>query len=144
MCQRAYLKIAGTSVLSATTLGTGVTSSSLTTVGTLTSGTWNATLITSQYGGTGFNNSAAAQYALPYYSATGVLGGTLAVGTTGQCLVGNTTAAPSWSSCTGLGTNYFQRNTRTTLSPATASDSLLLADSGPPLTSWKSTVETNR
>ncbi len=122
-------QIAGNSVLSSTTLGTGVTSSSLTTVGTLTSGTWNATLITSQYGGTGFNNSAAAQYALPYYSATGVLGGTLAVGTTGQCLVGNTTAAPSWSSCTGLGTNYFQRNT-TTLSPATASDSLLLADSG--------------
>ncbi len=95
-------KIAGNSVLSSTTLGTGVTSSSLTTVGTLTSGTWNATLITSQYGGTGFNNSAAAQYALPYYSATGVLGGTLAVGTTGQCLVGNTTAAPTWGTCGGF------------------------------------------
>ncbi len=119
-------KIAGNSVLSSTTLGTGVTSSSLTTVGTLTSGTWNATLITSQYGGTGFNNSAAAQYALPYYSATGVLGGTLAVGTTGQCLVGNTTAAPSWSSCTGLGTNYWQIANAGSITPYNTTVDLLL------------------
>jgi hypothetical protein len=34
-------------------LGSGVTSSSLTSVGTLTSGTWNATTISVAYGGTG-------------------------------------------------------------------------------------------
>lgn len=46
-------KIAGTSVLSGTTLGTGVTTSSLTAVGTLTTGTWNATTIAVDKGGTG-------------------------------------------------------------------------------------------
>lgn len=49
--------INGTSVLSASTLGSGVTASSLTSVGTLTTGTWNASLIAGQYGGTGVNNS---------------------------------------------------------------------------------------
>ena len=46
-------RINGTSVLSATSLGTGVTNSSLTAVGTLTTGTWAATAITALYGGTG-------------------------------------------------------------------------------------------
>lgn len=46
-------KIAGTSVLSGSTLGSGVTASSLTSVGTLTSGTWNANTIGYLYGGTG-------------------------------------------------------------------------------------------
>lgn len=46
-------KIAGTSVLSSSTLGSGVTASSLTSVGTLTSGTWNATTIAVANGGTG-------------------------------------------------------------------------------------------
>jgi len=42
-------KIDGTSVLSATTLGSAVVSSSLTSVGTITSGTWNGTAITNSY-----------------------------------------------------------------------------------------------
>ena len=51
-------KINGVDVLSSTTLGSGVTASSLTSVGTLTSGVWNATVIGAQYGGTGLNTSA--------------------------------------------------------------------------------------
>lgn len=51
-------KIAGTSVLNSTTLGTGVINSSLTSVGTITTGNWNASLISPQYGGTGVNNAA--------------------------------------------------------------------------------------
>ncbi|MCL5114025.1 MAG: MerR family transcriptional regulator, partial [Patescibacteria group bacterium] len=51
-------QIAGTSVLNATTLGAGVTGSSLTSVGTITTGIWNATRIGSQYGGTGIDTSA--------------------------------------------------------------------------------------
>jgi hypothetical protein len=50
-------RINGTSVLSSTTLGSGITTSSLTSVGTITTGTWNATVITGQYGGTGVNNA---------------------------------------------------------------------------------------
>jgi hypothetical protein len=46
-------RINGTSVLSASSLGTGVTNSSLTAVGTITTGTWAATAITALYGGTG-------------------------------------------------------------------------------------------
>ena len=46
-------KINGTSVLSGSTLGSGVTASSLTSVGTITTGTWNGTAITHAYGGTG-------------------------------------------------------------------------------------------
>ena len=46
-------KIDGTSVLSASTLGSGVTGSSLTSVGTLTSGTWSASTIAVNKGGTG-------------------------------------------------------------------------------------------
>ena len=42
-------KIAGTSVLSATTLGSAVVSSSLTSVGTITTGVWNGTQIATAY-----------------------------------------------------------------------------------------------
>jgi hypothetical protein len=45
--------IDGTSVLSATTLGSGVTGSSLTSVGVLGAGTWQAGVIGVAYGGTG-------------------------------------------------------------------------------------------
>jgi len=51
-------KINGTDVLSGTTLGSGVTSSSLTTVGTIGSGTWNGSVVGATYGGTGVNNGA--------------------------------------------------------------------------------------
>jgi hypothetical protein len=44
-------QINGTSVLNATTLGSGVTGSSLTSVGTITSGTWNGTIIALANGG---------------------------------------------------------------------------------------------
>ena len=49
-------KIAGTEVLSASSLGTGVTSSSLTTVGTIGTGVWQGTIVNPTYGGTGINN----------------------------------------------------------------------------------------
>jgi len=49
-------KINNTSVLSSTTLGSGVTASSLTSVGTIGTGVWQGTLIGSTYGGTGVNN----------------------------------------------------------------------------------------
>ena len=51
-------EINGTSVLSATTLGSGVTGSSLTSVGTIATGVWQGTLIDPTYGGTGVNNGA--------------------------------------------------------------------------------------
>lgn len=50
-------KINGTSVLSASTLGSGVTSSSLTSVGTIATGVWNGTAVTHAYGGTGISST---------------------------------------------------------------------------------------
>ena len=47
-------RINGTSVLSASSLGTGVTNSSLTAVGTISTGTWAGSTITAKYGGTGY------------------------------------------------------------------------------------------
>ena len=49
--------INGTSVLNATTLGSGVTGSSLTSVGTIATGTWQGSVIGGQYGGTGIANT---------------------------------------------------------------------------------------
>lgn len=46
-------RIAGTKVLDATSLGSAIVSSSLTTVGTIGSGTWNGTTVATGYGGTG-------------------------------------------------------------------------------------------
>ena len=48
-------RVNGTSVLSGTTLGSGVVTSSLTTVGTIGTGEWNATTIAVGYGGTGLS-----------------------------------------------------------------------------------------
>ena len=49
-------EINGTTVLSGSSLGTGVTGSSLTSVGTIGTGTWQGTIIGPTYGGTGINN----------------------------------------------------------------------------------------
>lgn len=48
-------KIGGTSVLDATTLGSGVVTSSLTTVGTIGTGVWQGTTVGTTYGGTGLS-----------------------------------------------------------------------------------------
>jgi hypothetical protein len=46
-------RIAGTKVLDGTSIGTGITGSSLTSVGTIGTGVWNGTTIGTAYGGTG-------------------------------------------------------------------------------------------
>jgi hypothetical protein len=57
-------KIAGTDVLSGSTLGAGVTASSLTSVGTIATGTWSATTIALNKGGTGATTQAGAANAV--------------------------------------------------------------------------------
>ena len=54
-------KINGTSVLSSSTLGSGVTGSSLTSVGTIATGVWNGSNIAVANGGTGASNAASAR-----------------------------------------------------------------------------------
>jgi len=75
-------EIAGTSVLSATTLGAAVVNSSLTSVGTISTGTWNATTIATNKGGTGLTSftSGGAVYAT---STSALTTGTLPVASGG-------------------------------------------------------------
>lgn len=54
-------KINGTSVLSGSTLGSGITSSSLTALGIIATGTWQATAVGISYGGTGATDAGAAR-----------------------------------------------------------------------------------
>jgi hypothetical protein len=65
-------RINGTEVLSGTALGSGVTGSSLTSVGTITSGTWNGTAIAIANGGTGATDAGAARTALGLAIGTNV------------------------------------------------------------------------
>jgi hypothetical protein len=85
--------IDGASVLSSTTLGSGVTGSSLTSVGILSSGTWNASVIGEIYGGTGQSSYTTGD--IIYSSATNTLT-KLAIGTTGQ-LLKVVAGVPTWS-----------------------------------------------
>ena len=74
-------------------------------LGTVASGTWNATAITTTYGGTGLTSYTAGD--LPYYS-TGTTLSKLGIGTNGYVLTSNGTA-PVWSANTGTTNNeaYF-------------------------------------
>lgn len=115
-------KIAGTSVLSATALGSAVVSSSLTSTGTLTSAVWNASTIGIAYGGTGQTTAqaaidaltqvsgATAEYVLTKDTSTGnavwkaAQGGAIASDPEIQALAGLTSAADALPYFTGSGT----------------------------------------
>jgi hypothetical protein len=84
-------EIAGTSVLSGTTLGSGVTASSLTSVGTITSGTWTGTTIAIANGGTGQTTAMAAATALLPDQASN----------SGKYLTNDGSGTLSWGTVTG-------------------------------------------
>ena len=74
-------RINNTVVLSGTALGTGVTGSSLTSVGTITSGTWTGTAIAVANGGTGATVAATAATNLGLGTSSSVQHGSLGIGT---------------------------------------------------------------
>jgi hypothetical protein len=93
-------QIAGTTVLDATTLGGGVLNSSLTSLGTVTTGTWNATAIALNKGGTGATDAAGARSALGLIIGTNVQ----AYDAELNALAGLTSAADALPFFTGSGT----------------------------------------
>ena len=88
-------KINNVNVLTSTSLGSGVVSSSLTSVGTLTTGTWNATAISPAYGGTGMTSYAVGD--IIYASGTTTLDNLPAVATGNALISGGVGVAPTWS-----------------------------------------------
>jgi hypothetical protein len=115
---------------------------------TITNATWNGTTIGTAYGGTGLTTFGSANYALYSTSASALVAGTLpvaaggsgavtftangvlygngtsalgvtAAGTTGQVLIGNTGAAPSWGTVSSSLVSSFQTSL-SGLTPSTA------------------------
>lgn len=93
--------INGVSVLEATTLGSTVVGSSLTSVGTLTTGVWSATNIALNKGGTGASLTAV-NGGITY--STGSALAISAAGTSGQFLVSGGAGAPTWTDTIDGGT----------------------------------------
>ena len=87
-------KVNSTEVLSGSTLGSGVTASSLTSVGTLSSGTWSATAIAADKGGTGQTSFAIGD--ILYASTTSAISKLADVATGSALISGGIATAPSW------------------------------------------------
>ena len=69
----------------------------ITQLGTIISGIWSGTIIGTQFGGTGLDNSAVVQGSVPYFSAAGVMSN-LTPSTAGSVLTTNGLGAnPSWT-----------------------------------------------
>jgi hypothetical protein len=83
------LSINGTDVLDATTLGSGVTASSLTSVGTIATGTWEATDVGVAHGGTGRSTATAYAVICGGTTGTGAHQSIASVGTSGHVLTSN-------------------------------------------------------
>jgi hypothetical protein len=89
--------INGTDVLSNNTLGSGIVSSSLTSVGTITTGTWNATDIAVDSGGTGRGTATAFSVICGGTTATGAHQSVATLGSSGEVLTSNGAGAlPTW------------------------------------------------
>ncbi|HSX29098.1 MAG TPA: hypothetical protein VLE73_00900, partial [Candidatus Saccharimonadales bacterium] len=107
--------ISGAGVIQNAGFSSGVTYSNITKVGTLTAGALGAGFTTVAVGQGGTGATSFTSNGVLYGNNTGAVQAT-AAGTNGQCLVGNTGAAPSWSTCTGLVTLQNAYNNGNTIS----------------------------
>ena len=134
-------------VLSASALGSGIVSSSLTALGTITTGTWNATTIAVDKGGTGLTSYAIGD--IIYASASTTLAALAGVATGNALISGGVGAAPSWGKIdltTHVSGILPVANGGTGVTASTGSASVVLSDS-PTLTgtpvSTTASVDTN-
>ncbi|MFZ1249149.1 MAG: hypothetical protein WAQ24_02410, partial [Candidatus Saccharimonadales bacterium] len=135
---------------SGTILTTG-NMSSITAVGTITSGAWNGAAIDAAHGGTGMTSAGAAGTVI-YSNGTNLAN--TAVGTSGQCLTSGASGAPTWSSCTAgaggttmggdvtgtVAANTVSKLQGTTLTISSAAANQTLVYDG---TAWKNSMLSN-
>ena len=118
------------SILSSTTLGSSVVNSSLTSVGTIATGTWNATTIAVNKGGTGLTSYAVGD--IIYASASTTLAKLAGVITGNVLISGGIGVAPSWGKV-GLTTHVSGTlgvaNGGTGVTASTGSASVVLSNS---------------
>lgn len=134
-------------VLSGSALGTGVVSSSLTSVGTITTGTWDATTIAVNRGGTGLTSYVVGD--IIYASASTTLAKLASVATGNVLISGGIGTAPSWGKVdltTHISGILGVANGGTGVNASTGSASVVLSDS-PTLTgipvSTTASIDTN-
>jgi len=126
-------KINGVDVLSSTALGSGVLSSSLTSVGTLTSGTWNATTIAVAHGGTGQTSYTDGQLLIGNSSGNTLTKATLSAGTNVSIVNGNgsisiASSDTTYSISTESGANQYEEIIRLTAGGSgSGTDDVILA-----------------
>ena len=123
-------EINNVSVLSSTTLGSSVVNSSLTSVGTIVTGIWNATTISVDNGGTGLSSYSVGD--IIYASASTTLAKLAGVVTGNALISGGVGVAPSWGKI-GLTTHVSGTlgvaNGGTGVTASTGSASVVLSDS---------------
>ena len=123
-------EINNVSVLNETTLGSSIVSSSLTSVGTITTGTWSATAIAADKGGTGQTSYTTGD--LLYASSSTTLAKLAGVATGNALISGGTGTAPSWGKV-GLDTHISGTlgvaNGGTGVTTSTGTGSVVLSES---------------
>ena len=145
------LRVNGTQIISGAgkvqnaAIDSAVTYSNLTKVGTLTTGALGAgfTTVAVAQGGTGATSFTS--NGVLYGNNTGAIQAT-AAGTTGQCLIGNTGAAPTWVTCTGLVTlqNAYNNSSDPEITLGSASTAgLSLRDNATPISGNLFEVQSN-
>lgn len=114
----------GLSEVENTKLSTWTGANTITTVGTISTGTWQGTSIKVGYGGTG-TTTAPTKGGIIYASSTSAYASTGA-GSSGQLLVSGGTGAPSWSS----GLNYSASDATLTISTTGSNEGFAIDTSG--------------
>ena len=127
--------IAPAGTLSGTVLNSTVVTSSLTAVGTISTGVWNGTAITVANGGTGVTSAAAYTVVCAGTTSTGAFQEVSGTGTTGQVLTSNGAGAlPTWQAAASGGVTSVAMTVPTFLSvsgsPITSSGTLGVTLSG--------------
>ena len=122
-------RIAGTKVLDATSLGSGVVSSSLTSVGTIATGTWGGTAIGVAYGGTGQTTYTDGQLLIGNSTGNTLVKATLTAGTGISVTNGSGTITLAIDSATAIADIT---TTATTGTLPTADGSVTIADAAAP------------